>query len=366
MKLLAKIRLYLRHDDRDADENKVNATNAGSVEKAKPIDTDDNSDKAGLGRTGAVAAVVGALAFASTPAHASINGILKKLVSMFADMFKPLIEGVMGAFSSILNQFTDQSTGGLTAAMAKGFDVQLQANKEISDNVLSAAIEPPPQMCASDTSAKGIIQTEGNSTELASNLSSKAFDIYTALSQANTDTFEVLGKQMVEKYSNKEEYRELFDTSLVMGSNISTAKERVRGVDSVNMATYSALDSIKVPYDRTTVSGKKAYLRSMSAINKVETARQVLLKNLSNRIVVPGDTESSRSLLETEVNRTYGGEAWRGEIASFANPTPLIAEACKLLSLNNKLLLAQYDQTQQANQISALQLIDQVGSQHGR
>lgn len=357
MNFFTKIRMYFRKDDPDAIENQSEDQNVKSNNRVTGKDKNDTS----VGRTGVAAGIVGLLALTSTPAHAGISSILKQLVSLFEDMFRPLIETVMGTFSSILNLFTNQAVGGLTTAMTKGFDFQIQSQKEINNNKVGAATEPPPQMCESDTNAKGIIKAESNAVELAANLSDKSFDIYNSLGQANQGLFEVLGQNLVNKYSDKNEYRKLFNTPLVMGGNISNAEERIRAVDAVDLATYSAVESIRIPHDTSSVSGQKAHIRAMSRINKIETARQILLKRVSSRVVVPGDSESSTSVLAKEVERTYGGDTWRADVSSYADATPLLAEACKNISLSNKLLLKQYESTECLAQIAALQLMEQVG-----
>lgn len=319
-----------------------------------------------IARTGGFAALFGFLLLGSAPAQAGIGSILNSLVSKFAAMFKPLIEAVMTAFSTVMNLFSNKALGGMTTAFSKGFDTKLQFDKEIQDNKIGAATEPPPQMCASDSNAAGIVKTENNSKELAGNLASRKGDVYESMrAYGNNGAFKAVGLSMVNKYSSKEKYQELFDTPLTSGENITSAKGRVLATDMVDMTVYSAVDSVDMPVNTDTPSDKKKYLKAMSKVGRIEVARSVLTQSLSERVVVPGDTHSNNSLLENEINRTYGGSEWRGELASYADSTPLIAELNKQVALSNKINLMQLNKTDQLAQLSALQLIELVGQSNG-
>ncbi|HHB1593167.1 TPA: hypothetical protein ACN976_001284 [Vibrio campbellii] len=355
-----KLRMYLRADDPDAEENK---SDFSRLSKASTKSKSTKSKNRGAEKAGLFAAVGAFLMLNSSPAHAGIDGILNKLVGKFAEMFEPLISAVMGAFSSVINLFNDQATGGMTAAFTKGFDTQLALTKEVANDRISAATEPPPQMCESDQNAIGIVDSANVSRELAGNLVANMADDYLQMKALpGKGIFKLNGNELIKKYSNDFGFTKLLETPLVSGKNIETANERITAKDKIDMAVYSAMDTVDLPSSTETVSNQKRYLRQVSKVNTIATARMVLTENMADRVVTPGASESHMSLLEKEIDRTFGNETYRADLASYADSVPLAAEMNKNLAMSNKLSIMTLKKLDQLTQLEALKLIDQVGA----
>lgn len=361
---LIKLRTYLRADDPQASENQKVEPTSVKVESTNKSGTehfDKQAKTKTVAKSGLFAGIGAFLLLASSPAHASISSILKQLVDMFAKMFKPLIDGVMGAFSSILNLFTDKTQGGLTTAFAKGFDAQMGLAKEANNDRVSAATEPPPQMCASDSSAVGITSSQRQSVTLSKNLASKYSSDYLQIQNkqyGGDSAYSIYGKDLMSKYGDDMGFSKLFGIQLASADKISNAEERVLAKDKIDLATYSAMDTLDIPQNTQLESDQKKFLRSMTQVNHIELARSILLESFASRVVVPGANESHTSALEKEVDRTYSSQSYRGELSSYADSTPLVAELNKSLALGNKIALKTLQQTDKQLQLMAVQLLN--------
>jgi hypothetical protein len=107
-------------------------------------------------------------------------------------------------------------------------------------------------------------------------------------------------------------------------------------------------------------ANQTAYIRQSARAARLEIAKAPFYEAIAERVKAENG-ESKLSLMQREIDRTYGGESsWRDEIQQYAAPTPLLAELNKQQALSNYLLFELLKKTQQSNLLIASQNIDRL------
>lgn len=323
----------------------------------KPDSTSDSGNNATKWIMGTALATT-ALMY-STPSRAGIEGILNSLVAKCEEMMKPMLEGTFGGFGSLINGGSADASSAVVQAIGTSTDGIIEATKEIANNKIGLASMPPPNYCESDEIGKASKVLSQSATQTMDEL------VATSASLHNTTDNRLYATKIsnIASRYNKEsgqQNRHIQMASIINKSKISSEEEVKAFIDGVDSMSVEATSKIRLS-EASTVSNsgrrKAFYVAESGKAARLELAKGVLFQTLSERMVAESG-ESKTSLLEKEVERTYGGEgSWRSELLNYADPTPLLAELNKQQALTNYLLLESLKKTTTQNTLIASQAL---------
>lgn len=329
----------------------------GSQISGQPDGGNQDQGKAGMWVAGV--ALVAAGASFSSPAQASIGGILDSLVNKAQEMLKPLLESTFGAFGSLINSGMQDSSSAIVQANATGADSLVQAMKAIADNEVALESLPPPSYCESDE-----IGAASNKIGTSSQMTLDSLVRQSALTHSSSDNqiYSTKINGIAERYGpNSEAPNRHIELASILSSNKVESQTDVKAyVDGVDAMSSSAMKKIQLdPTLASSTSGldRARYVEQSGKAAKLELAKGVMYESLSERMVSESG-ESKLSLMDKEVDRTYGGEGpWRNELLDYAAPTPLLVELNKQQAFTNYLLLEQLKKVSKQNLIIAAKAI---------
>ncbi len=302
------------------------------------------------------AGTVAAMALTYTPpANASISSILNSLVGKFEDMFGPLLTKVFGAFAEIINGAQADGSAAIVQSVATSTEALINANKEIANNKISLASMPPPSHCESDDIGMAMRTVSSSARATSDNILANSSKLYFP----SDLPYATRVSNIASRYSDNEH--------IAISKNVSHDKledSQVKAmIDGVDVMTASKMEQIKLDpslANSASPAKQKAYLVQSSRAARLEIAKAPFYEAIGERVKA-SNGESKMSLMQKEVDRTYGGEGtWRKEIQQYADPTPLLSELNKQQSFTNFLLLEQLKKQQQANLLIATQNIDNL------
>lgn len=312
----------------------------------------------------AAVAFVATIAMASTyspPAHAGIDSILSSLVGKFKSMFEPLLNNVFGIFGEMLNAGQADSSAAVIQASAKGTDIITKAIQEATNSRMQVATALPPNYCESDDIGKAINNATTSSQITTDHLGSQSANIY------NYDTAGIYNSRIA-TIGSRYASGTMKNQHIKVGKNLAkskleTTEEHKAVIDGIDVMTANVTNTIDLNPEHATSSKnieRQYYLDNSGRAARLELNKATYFSAMASR-VTSDNGESKISLIEKEIARTYGGNGtWRDELLQYADPTPLLAEANKQLSLTNYLLFEQLKLTEQQNLLLATSTIEQM------
>ncbi|MEZ8238657.1 MULTISPECIES: hypothetical protein [Vibrio] len=302
---------------------------------------------------------VGALAAAaftySPKANAGLDDIINQLTSQFEEMFEPLLSSVLGGFGKILNAGQSDGSSAIVKAISTSGDMQIKALTEAANNRLTMASMPPPNHCESDDIGMASKNSNQSSNLTLRELSKTSVKNY----EPNSIPFSVRISGIANRYSNNEH----ITMSTALSSTKLDSSQVKMMIDGIDVLTAKQTDSISLDpamaNSESNVSRTEYLLQSAKAA-KLEVSKGAFYDAVADRTVA-SHGESKLSLIEKEVDRTYGGgSSWRDDLLNFGDPTPLLAELNKQVSLSNYILSESLKKTSQQNILIATNNVDTI------
>jgi hypothetical protein len=269
----------------------------------------------------------------SSSANASIGSILSSLVDKFKDMFEPLLNSVMGDFGALLNMGQSETTTKLIQANAAGTDNIIQALQKIDDAKVRRSTAPAPDYCNSDATGIGAKSANRGAQRAVDSISTQSIATYSNGLNKGMYTNKIAG--VAESVATNNNHLTL--GANLQKSKLSSSADRQNALTSVEIMTAPAMNSISLKPEDAMSSNRLAktdYLNNSSKAIRLELAKNAFFTAIAER-ASSKNGESKLSLIEKEVERTYGGEEWRKECNDLADPTPLLIEANKQMAFGN-------------------------------
>lgn len=325
-----------------------NASSSGATNK-QPVWSEPSTQYIAAGS-------LAALAFSySPPANAGLGDMIKQLTNQFEEMFQPLLEATFGAFASLINAAQSDGSSGVMQSVAQGADMMVKATQETSNNRIAMAAMPPPMHCESDD--YGVASRNANiSAKLTSDgIANESAKLY----MPNRVPYTTRISNLAAKYPEQEH--------ITISKSLSSTKLDDSGVqamiDGVDVMTSNVTENIKLDPNMATSSSKfqrAEYIAQSGKAARLEVAKAPFYDAISER-TTSSHGESKLSLIQKEVDRTYGGDSeWRSALSEYADPTPLLAELNKQTSFSNYLLAETLKKVSQQNILIATQNIDKI------
>lgn len=250
------------------------------------------------------AAVLGGAAVYSPPAHAGIGGILNSLVSKFRDMFEPLLNGVFGNFSDILNLNSNQNAAKTINALSLSSDGIVSAISATEEHKLRLATAPPPDYCASDELGLASNAASESTKAAFKRLASESSAVYQDGTSATPYSVQI--RSLAQKYSSPDKRETLLSIGHQLQSSKLTDPKAV--IDALDLMTSHLTDSIDLnpALANGNAINQKQFMSSSAQAVRLEIAKAPFLSAIAEKS--PGsDGHSEQSLIEEEIRRTYGG-----------------------------------------------------------
>ncbi|MFA0229663.1 hypothetical protein AB4491_11835 [Vibrio sp. 10N.261.45.A7] len=325
-----------------------NATNSETVNK-QPIWSETSTQYIAAGS-------LAALAFSySPPANAGLGDMIKQLTNQFEEMFQPLLDATFGTFASLINAAQSDGSSGVMQSVAQGSDMIVKATQETANNKIAMASMPPPMHCESDDF--GVASRNANiSAKLTSDgIANESAKLY----KPNRIPYTTRISNLATKYPEQEH--------ITISKSLSSTKLDDSGVqamiDGVDVITSHATEKIKLDPNMASSSSKfqrSEYISQSGKAARLEVAKAPFYDAIAER-TTSSHGESKLSLVQKEIDRTYGGESeWRSALSEYADPTPLLAELNKQTSFSNYLLAETLKKVSQQNILIATQNIDKI------
>jgi hypothetical protein len=259
---------------------------------------------------------------------------LNETIGQFEDMISNVFTGVAEIFTVVfLKGQTDTSE-----SYAKVGDGVNQARVTSEEIKLQNSTMIAPQSCESATMGNEAMNTNASSKQDNVDLAKKTIGLRVNQTP-ETNPFDDIAKNIEYKYGKYSENKNgHLDISLITSEVNLDAVETKQALDVVDNLTITGFDK---PY-QSLFKDEAEHSKQESSVKKQLNmheqhflfARHVLNKSVTRR-VASSDKRSVLGVMETDINRTYAGDAWRTELQGFASSVPLHEECLKQQALNN-------------------------------
>lgn len=316
--------------------------------------------------------VIGALALASAPAHASLG---TQIAQQIIRLIEPFVRGLLNTAMSTLGVDISNGNDKIAIAAGQGVDAQNEVLKSIYNKEAARAAEPAPNECLSNEVSKRVVQSEETAKAdiddwIARDVHSNIY-IRTSLGRAaqrivamrraqDTKIYEAEGIRPDAPPARRVEAltKAASVTTFTSSTNMNPT-ERKKAEAHVAALFKDTAPKIDLSLEVDNPAGREVLDENVESEATLNHCKMIFERDIVER--TGNDSRPSfRQSIAEKVASEYGSEEFAAEQRSITHAVPLLKTLVEQQSFANMMAVKTYEQQSELLKLQALQLKESV------